>query len=182
MPRYVAFLRGINLGNRRPPMSQLKALFEELGFKNVSTFIASGNVIFETKSADTAKLEQWIEKHLERSLEYEVDTFVRSESDLQKILSLDPFPKLSKSGANIHVAFLKEALGRNLAKQFVACGNDDDAFAVVGREYYWLRRGRMTDSKIWEAPELKALKVPSGTMRNMSSIRKLAAKFGIEAK
>lgn len=39
----------------------------------------------------------------------------------------------------------------------------------------------MTDSKIWESPELKALKIPSGTMRNMSSVRKLAAKFGIEA-
>ena len=49
MPRYVAFLRGINLGKRRPPMSELKRLFEELGFTNVATFIASGNVLFETK-------------------------------------------------------------------------------------------------------------------------------------
>jgi uncharacterized protein (DUF1697 family) len=178
--RYVAFLRGINLGNRRPPMSQLKALFEELGFAHVATFIASGNVIFETKSTDTGKLEERIEKHLKGALKYEVDTFVRSEAELSKILALNPFPKLSKEGANIHVAFLKEALRRDLAKKFVACGNDDDAFAVVGSEYYWLRRGRMTDSEIWDSPELKALKIPKGTMRNMSSVRKLAAKHGIE--
>ena len=181
MHRQIAFLRGINLGKRRLAMSRLKSLFEELGFKNVATFIASGNVIFEAKTADTGNLEKQIEKHLKSSLGYEVDTFVRSEADLEKVLALDPFPKLSKDGANIHVAFLKEPLGRELAKKFVACGNDDDAFAVIGREYYWLRRGRMTDSKIWESPELKALKIPRGTSRNMSSVQKLAAKHGIEA-
>lgn len=162
-------------------MSRLKELFEELGFAKVATFIASGNVIFETKAADTAKLERRIEQHLKGSLGYEVDTFVRSETDLAKILALDPFPKLSKEGANVHVAFLKEGLSSTLAKKFIACGNKDDAFAVAGREYYWLRRGRMTDSKIWESRDLKALKVPQGTMRNMSSVRKLAEKFGIEA-
>jgi uncharacterized protein (DUF1697 family) len=45
LQRYIAFLRGINLGKRRLPMSQLKALFEELGFREVETFIASGNVV-----------------------------------------------------------------------------------------------------------------------------------------
>lgn len=179
MARYIAFLRGINLGKRHPAMSQLKALFEELGFAKVATFIASGNVIFETKSRDTEKLEKQIEQHLKNSLGYEVDTFVRSDADLGRILALDPFPKLSKDGSNVHVAFLKEALPGTLAKKFIACGNDDDAFAVKGREYYWLRRGRMTDSKIWETPTLKALKIPRGTIRNMTTIRKLAAKHGI---
>jgi uncharacterized protein (DUF1697 family) len=180
MPRYIAFLRGINLGKRRPPMSRLKALFEDLGFAHVSTFIASGNVIFQTKAGTAAKLEQKIERHLERSLGYDVDTFVRSDANLAKILKLDPFPKLSKDEANVHVAFLKEPLSRDLTKKFVACSTNDDAFAVVGREYYWLRRGRMSDSTIWNSPELKALKIPAGTMRNMTSVRKLAQKYGIE--
>lgn len=162
-------------------MSQLKSLFEELGFKNVATFIASGNLVFESKTANTAKFEQRIEKHLKEALGYGVDTFVRGEGDLAEILALDPFPKLSKENANVHVAFLKEELSRDLAKKFIACSNNDDAFSVIGREYYWLRRGKMTDSKIWESPALKALKIPTGTMRNMSSVRKLAAKHGIDA-
>jgi uncharacterized protein (DUF1697 family) len=161
-------------------MSRLKALFEDLGFANVSTFIASGNVIFQTKTATAAKLEQKIERHLERSLGYDVDTFVRSDIDLAKILALNPFPKLSKDDANVHVTFLKKPLSRDLSKKFVACGTNDDAFSVVGREYYWLRRGRMSDSTIWDSPALKALKVPDGTMRNMTSVRKLAEKYGIE--
>jgi len=48
MPRYVALLRGINLGGHTVKMDRLKKLFEELGLKNVETFIASGNVIFES--------------------------------------------------------------------------------------------------------------------------------------
>jgi uncharacterized protein (DUF1697 family) len=181
MHRYIAFLRGINLGKRRLAMSKLKALFEEIGFANVATFIASGNVIFESKIAEAGKLERKIEQHLKRSLGYEVDTFVRSATKLAAVVALDPFPKLSKDNANVHVAFLKDALPNTLAKKFVACGNNDDAFAVKGREYYWLRRGRMTDSKIWESPELKALKIPAGTMRNMTTVRKLVEKLGIDA-
>ena len=68
MQRYIAFLRGINLGKRRLPMSQLKALFEELGFDDVETFIASGNIVFSSKVTNTSRLESQIAKHLEASL------------------------------------------------------------------------------------------------------------------
>ena len=76
MQRYIAFLRGINLGKRRLAMSRLKALFEKLGFRDVETFIASGNVLFSCKATDTSALESRIAKHLHASLGYEVDTSV----------------------------------------------------------------------------------------------------------
>ena len=78
MQRYVAFLRWMNLGKRRLPMSRLKALFEELGFQDVDTFIASGNVLFSSPVTDPGKLETRIAGHLESSLGYGVDTFVRT--------------------------------------------------------------------------------------------------------
>ena len=68
MPHYIAFLRGMNLGNRRLKMDVLRTLFEELKFSGVETFIASGNVIFTAKSNDPQKLEQQIEAHLKKSL------------------------------------------------------------------------------------------------------------------
>jgi len=162
-------------------MSRLKSLFEELGFTNVSTFIASGNVVFETKatSADGGRLERQIEKHLASALGYDVDTFIRSDRDLAAIVAFDPFPRLSKDGANVHIAFLKEPIAPAVAKKFAAIGDHNDAFAVKNREYFWLRRGRMTDSKIWETSALKALKIPQGTMRNMTTIWKLAAKHAV---
>jgi uncharacterized protein (DUF1697 family) len=72
MQRYIAFLRGINLGTRRLPMSRLRDLFEKLGFDDVKTFIASGNVVFSSKVKDASQLELRIAKHLEASLGYSV--------------------------------------------------------------------------------------------------------------
>ena len=82
MNRYIAFLRGINLGKRRPAMSELKALFEKMGFAEVETFIASGNILFSSKVTDAGKLEAQIAKHLEAALGYDVDTFVRTAAEV----------------------------------------------------------------------------------------------------
>jgi Protein of unknown function (DUF1697) len=80
MPRFVAFLRAINVGGRNVTMAALRAQFEALGFSNVETFIASGNVIFEAASRDSAALHRKIEAHLAKSLGHEVSTFVRTDA------------------------------------------------------------------------------------------------------
>jgi len=77
MPKYVAFLRAINVGGHTVKMDHLRGLFEALSFSNVETFIASGNVIFDTKSKDQQTLERKIEKHLRETLGYAVTTFDR---------------------------------------------------------------------------------------------------------
>jgi uncharacterized protein (DUF1697 family) len=83
---YVAFLRGINLGNRRVKMAELARLFEEMNFGAVSTFIASGNVLFESDSVDHVALERQIEGHLESALGYSVDTFVRTRDEVAAVV------------------------------------------------------------------------------------------------
>src|ERR1035437_10619953 len=93
MPHYVAFLRGINFGKRRFKMERLRSLFEELDFCRVGTFIASGNVLFESKTSDGVKLAQTIERHLEKSLGYEVDTFVHTCNEIADVATAQPFPK-----------------------------------------------------------------------------------------
>ncbi|MEO8950776.1 MAG: DUF1697 domain-containing protein, partial [Chthoniobacterales bacterium] len=108
--RYVAFLRGINLGKRRLPMSQLKELFEEIGFAEVETFIASGNVLFSSKTRDTKKLERQIAVHLEKSLGYRVDTFVRTAAEVVTLGKGKVFPEEGKEGITVHVGFLQEKL------------------------------------------------------------------------
>ena len=85
MTRYVAFLRGLNVGGHTVKMDALRKHFEDLGFENVSTFIASGNVIFETKDAKPAALEKKIEQALERALGYEVATFLRTDKEVAQI-------------------------------------------------------------------------------------------------
>lgn len=176
MPRYVAFLRGINLGKRRPPMTQLKALFEDLDFTEVATFIASGNVVFSSRSKDTSRLEIKIAKHLEKSLGYDVDTFVRTAEEIVAIGNSKTFADDGKAGTTIHVAFLHDALSKSDGRKLEQIKTPQDEFCVSGREYYWLCRTKTIDSTVWQLPEMKALKLPAATARNITSIRKLVAK------
>ncbi len=91
MLRFVAFLRAINVGNGRTVrMDSLHQLFESLGFSGVETFIASGNVVFETRTKNTKTLERKIEKKLREALGYEVAAFVRTDKELAKKLSQNP--------------------------------------------------------------------------------------------
>jgi uncharacterized protein (DUF1697 family) len=175
MQRYVAFLRGINLGKRRPQMSQLKALFEELGFDEVATFIASGNILFSSKMEDAGQLESRIAGHLETSLGYGVDTFVRTTQEVARIGRTKVFPEDGREGITIHVGFFQRKLAAADAQRLAAVRTKEDEFRVTAREFHWLCRVRTPDSKVWTLPEIKSLRLPTSTMRNVSSIRKLVA-------
>ncbi len=176
MPRYIAFLRGINLGKRRLPMSRLKDAFEELEFTEVATFIASGNVLFSCKGTNTSRLESRIAKQLETSLGYPVDTFVRTAEEVAAIASAKVFPEDGQAGVTIHVSFWQQKVAPDVARGLAALRTDEDEFRVAEREFYWLCRVRTSDSKVWALPAIKALQFPTSTMRNMTSIRKLVAK------
>jgi uncharacterized protein (DUF1697 family) len=90
MPRYVALLRAVNVGGRTIKMDRLRAIFEELPFKNVETFIASGNVLFDSTARDVAALERKIERHLEAKLGIEVGTYLRALDELPGVASNHP--------------------------------------------------------------------------------------------
>lgn len=174
--RYVAFLRGINLGKRRLPMSRLQELFVELGFSDATTFIASGNVIFSTRRTPAHRLEARIAQHLETSLGYPVDTFIRTAEEVVGVAQSKPFPEDGQPGITVHVGFWQTEPSAELARGLAAIRTAEDEFRVTGREHYWLCRVRITDSKVWTLPAFKALKFPTATMRNMTSVRKLVAK------
>src|SRR5215831_4752138 len=98
MPKYVAFLRAINVGGHTVKMHRLCALFERLRFSNIESFIASGNVLFDSRSKRTPALEQQIADHLHESLGYEVTTFVRTLPELAEIAECKPFPDADLNG------------------------------------------------------------------------------------
>lgn len=93
---YIALLRGINVGGHRVTMERLRELFAELGFRNVRSYIQSGNVFFETPDlADRDALTRRIEEHLHRALGYAVPTFVRSVPEFEQLLAQHPFAPLT---------------------------------------------------------------------------------------
>lgn len=178
MPRYIAFLRAINIGGRVVKMDRLKKLFEELPFSRVETFIASGNVIFESGSRNAAGLEARIEKHLFEALGYEVSAFLRTDGEVSAIAGHRPFREedVEKAGAFV-VGFLKNPPGGNAVKILMGLRSDIDDFQVKGREIYWLCKKRQSQSKFSNAAFEKALGLRS-TFRGMNTVRNLAEKLG----
>lgn len=176
MTRYVAFLRAINVGGHVVKMDRLRALFEGMKLANVETFIASGNVLFDSSSTDVAALEARIEKHLAKALGYEVATFLRTPEELAAIVAHEPFPGVSVDGCTLSIAFLKEPAGRGVAEQLRLLRTDADELHLRGRELYWLCRTRTSDSTIWRRPLEKVIAMPA-TVRNATTVRKLAARL-----
>lgn len=90
--RYVAFLRGINVGgSKKVPMKDLKEAFESLGLSNVRTLLASGNVIFDSPIESPARLQDDIENKLNEAFGFPVKTIVKNLRDIQKLVALAPF-------------------------------------------------------------------------------------------
>ncbi len=176
--RYIAFLRGINVGGHRVKMADLAELFAELGFANVTTFIASGNVIFDANVKEAAGIERQIERHLELSLGYEAPTFVRTPTELADAIAGTPFASTDgvKNKHNIHIGFLRESLGKEATRKLMSLAGAMDDFKVIGREFYWLCRGSTMESPVGWPVVAKTVGMPS-TMRNLTMLRKLASIF-----
>ncbi len=172
--RFVALLRAVNVGGRTVKMDALRKLFVDLGFSNVETFIASGNVIFEARKADAQALECEIEAGLKESLGFEVPTFVRTAAELAEVDGHRPF-ELSENDA-LYIAFLRSLPTGEIASRIVNLRTEFDEFHVHGREIYWLCRTKISDSKVTGAILERAAGMPA-TSRNSTTIRKLAAKY-----
>lgn len=175
MPRYVAFLRSINVGGRVVKMGELRRLFESMGFSHVETFIASGNVIFESASKSSKAIETKISAGLHRALKYEVATFVRSADDVATIAKHRRFTE-RQDGAGLYIAFLPEPPGSAAKAKLTAIPTKTDFFLFDGRELYWTCLTNFSDSN-FSGPLLeKTLGCPA-TVRNASTIAKIAAKY-----
>jgi uncharacterized protein (DUF1697 family) len=177
MPRYVAFLRGMNLGGRRITNDDLRAAFEELGLGGVATFRASGNVVFDgPDGVGAADVSTKIEAGLADALGYEVPVFLRSCEQVATIAASEPFPAKRVAGAagKLQVALLPDEPGKLARKEALAMGTDEDRLAIEGSELFWLPSGGISESAL----DLKTLESELGpwTMRTMGTIEQIAAK------
>jgi uncharacterized protein (DUF1697 family) len=175
--RYVAFLRAINVGGHTVRMEALRRQFASVGATNVETFIASGNVIFETARRNADALERAIEEHLRTALGFPVATFLRTIPELAAVAAHAPFPESEfTAGATMYVAFLKKAPGSDARAAVAALCNPVDDLAVHQRELYWLRRNYVGESMLAPSAFDKA-KLGDATTRNVTTVRKLATKY-----
>jgi uncharacterized protein (DUF1697 family) len=177
MERYVAFLRGMNLGNRRIKNEELRAEFEALGFEDVATFRASGNVIFAAAKKSESALTKTIEHGLGEALGYEVTTFLRSAAEVAAIAAQKPFPAkaVETSKGKLQVTMLAKKPTAAARRKVLALATDGDGLAIEGRELFWLPSGGTLESEL----DLKAIEkaLGRGTQRTMGTIEQIAAKL-----
>jgi uncharacterized protein (DUF1697 family) len=157
-------------------MDHLRRLFEAVGFANVETFIASGNVIFDSQARNKKALERKIGTALHEALGYRVDTFIRSTAELAEIARYEPFQRsgTDADGNNLYIAFVASAPGDEAQRKLLAFTNEVDVFHIHGREVYWLVRRKLSESTFSGALLEKTLGMPA-TMRNSTTVRKLAS-------
>jgi uncharacterized protein (DUF1697 family) len=175
MPRYAAFLRGVNLGStRKTGSSELKKCFGDAGFENVQTFRTSGNVVFE---AGRKPGQATLEKALAGAFGFDVEVFLRTAAEIGAIAGHQPFDPglVEASDGKLQVSLLHELPGAAQRKRVLAMGTEADRLAFGQRELYWLPSGMMRDSGL----DLNAVAklVGSSTMRTKGTIELLGAKF-----
>ncbi len=172
----MAFLRGMNLGGRRIKNEELRAEFEQLGFADVATFRASGNVIFAAGEESESALTGRIEEGLGEALGYEVPVYLRSCAEVAAIAAREPFDAklVEASNGKLQVSLLLEEPSAKKEKAVLALATDEDRLSLEGRELFWLPSGGLLESGL----DLKAIEALLGvdTRRTKGTIDQIAAK------
>lgn len=130
--KYVAFLRGINVGgHHKVPMAELRIELEKLNLENVLTILNSGNIIFDTSNDNLTNLEKTISGHLEKSFYFPVPTIIRRSETILGLLSNNPFKdeKLTKD-TRLYVSFLQKNTETDLKTPWISAEN---SFKIIGK-------------------------------------------------
>jgi uncharacterized protein (DUF1697 family) len=176
MPSYAAFLRGMNVGGHRLTNDELRGHLVSMGFAEVATFRASGNVVVAAEEQPPDGLAMRIEQGLATALGYAVPTFIRDMPQMQAIATLQPFgsDRIGVAGGKLQVMLLSSPPSPATRDAVLALASKDDRLAFGQRELYWLPRGGMLDSEL----DLKAIEKLLGvlTMRTKGTIEQIASK------
>ncbi|HVW45759.1 MAG TPA: DUF1697 domain-containing protein [Solirubrobacterales bacterium] len=178
MERHVAFLRGINLGNRRVKGPELVAHFEAMGLEDVATFRAGGNVVFvDPGGATEARLQARVEAGLEERLGYDVPVFLRSAGEVLAIAARDPFDAaaIEASKGRPQVILLGRKPSAKAKEALEGITPEGDLMVFEGRELHWLPTVGLSETEL----DTKALDAAlgRGTTRTAGTIAALAAKY-----
>lgn len=172
MPKYAAFLRGINVGGSKIiKMKELAEAFEEAGYKNVKTYIQSGNVIFESPKKSNSTLEKAISKLIVDSFGHEVDIMIRAQKEIEDIITKAPFKKKDED-KKLYVTFLAVKLSPENTKLLKSLSNPAERFFTNGKELYTIRDPKLQFDKTVLGSFDKKLKVPT-TTRNWNVVNKI---------
>jgi uncharacterized protein (DUF1697 family) len=165
MNRYIALVRAVNVGGTgKLPMAALKSICVDAGFDSIATYIASGNVVFDSKD-DARRVRSKLEARLRAYIGRSVDVFVRTSAEMRAVLDRNPFT--DRQRGYVYIFFLGHAPPRDAISG--AQRRMDEEICLGLREIYVHYPSGMGKSK------LKIPAASSGTARNMNTVAKLVA-------
>lgn len=177
--KYAAFLLGVNIGpHKRVPMKDLRDMFECMGFGNVRTLLASGNVLFDSPGKNAAALAGELEEQLKKTFGFEVGVIVRPIADIKKMIDADPFKKVRVTkDVRLYVTFYTGEPQKKIALPYKAEDEEGGVFRIVnvsGNVVYSVVT--LGESGTTEAMNiLKKLFGRKITTRNWNTVKKLGA-------
>lgn len=176
MERFAAFLRGINVTGRRLKNEELRRLVAGLGFEEVATFRASGNVVFSSADGSANVVANALEEGLGDGLGYEVAVFLRTGRELLSIAASEPFTprQVEASQGKQQVILLGERPSAAVRRRALALATEGDRLALEGRELHWLPSGGIMESEL-DRKALESLLGPT-TTRTKGTVEEIAAR------
>lgn len=166
------------MGGRRVAGNELISIAESCDFSNPATFLASGNLVFDTSQGP--EVQRILEEALRRNLGYEVPVMLRTADQVRTIAASTMYDaqRLKASSGKIQVSLLMTEPTQQQVEETLLLSNADDALAMRGQELYWLPSGNMSDSELNNAAIDKILGMR--TTRTMNTVQRLSKKFLIQ--
>lgn len=174
--RYAAFMRALNVGGRIVKMDELKKIYAKVGFAGAESFIASGNIVFESVAKSRAAMETKITAGLRKALGYEVATFVRDFDELAVIGRAMPFEGVEDAPL-YYVGFMHVAPSAASRRKLLGLSSEVNQLAFTGRELWWYSETPQSESVLSTNALERALGAPI-TFRNLRTVRKMVARWG----
>lgn len=175
MARYVALLRGINVGGKKKvPMARLREVLEGLGFTDVATLLQSGNAVFGARERSAAKVTRQLEAALAEALGFEVQVVLRTREELARAVAQNPLPGADEAPSRFLVLFLAAPPDPARLEALDVEAYRPDELRVVGRELYARFPGGLGRSKLAAVLAGPRLGV-TATGRNWATVKKLLA-------
>jgi uncharacterized protein (DUF1697 family) len=172
--RHVVLLRGINLGARnRIAMGELREALEEAGFKDVRTYLQSGNVVL-TSTAKPENVGRKCEREISARFGLEIPVVIRTRDELARVVKRNPLGKVAVDPKRHQVSFLSAKLTAKVVRELEAAAAESEEVVVIGREVYAWHPKTIARSRLWTKLAGKSLGV-AATSRNWATVEALLA-------
>lgn len=177
MPRWIALIRGINVGgHNKIPMATLSKVLEEAGCDSVRTYIQSGNVVFRSISSSKRALSQLLGDAIEREFCFRPHLLLISSTDFRTAVANNPFPQAGSEPNKLHFYFLDKAPETYAIKSLESLATPTERIDLIGNVFYLFTPDGVGRSKLASAVERK-LGV-TATARNYSTVQALLEMLG----